>query len=33
MCQAMKDMRKEPLQEGIKEGAITTAKSMLADGM
>ncbi|MCI9427574.1 MAG: hypothetical protein HFI81_07435 [Eubacterium sp.] len=33
MCQAMEDMRKGSLQEGIKEGAITTAKRMLADGM
>ncbi len=33
MCRAMEDMRKESLQEGIKEGAINTAKRMLADGM
>ena len=26
-------MRKESLQEGIKEGAINTAKRMLADGI
>ena len=28
----MGDMRKESLQEGIKESAINTAKKMLADG-
>ncbi len=33
MCKVMEDMRKESLQEGIKEGAINTAKRMLADGM
>ena len=33
MCRAMEDMRKESLQEGIKEGAINTAKRMLADGI
>ncbi len=32
MCRIMEDMRKESLQEGIKEGAINTAKKMLADG-
>ncbi len=32
MCKAMEDMRKESLKEGIKEGAINTAKKMLADG-
>ncbi|KAI4450290.1 hypothetical protein C823_004823 [Eubacterium plexicaudatum ASF492] len=33
MCKVMEDMRKESLQEGIKEGAINTAKRMLADGI
>ena len=33
MCKVMEDMRKESLQEGVKEGAINTAKRMLADGM
>lgn len=33
MCKVMEDMRKESLQEGIKEGAINTAKRMLADEM
>ena len=33
MCKVMEDMRKESLQEGIKEGAINTAKRMLTDGM
>ncbi len=33
MCKVMEDMRKESLQEGVKEGAIHTAKRMLADGM
>ena len=33
MCKVMEDMRKESLKEGIKEGAINTAKRMLADGM
>ncbi len=33
ICKVMEDMRKESLQEGIKEGAINTAKRMLADGM
>ncbi|MCM1236220.1 MAG: nuclease, partial [Ruminococcus flavefaciens] len=28
----MEDMRQESLKEGIKEGAINTAKKMLADG-
>lgn len=32
MCKAMEDMRKESLKEGIKEGAISAAKKMLADG-
>lgn len=32
MCRIMEDMRKESLQEGIKEGAVNTAKKMLADG-
>lgn len=32
MCKAMEDMRKESIQEGIKEGAIHTAKRMLAAG-
>ncbi|EOS21593.1 hypothetical protein C806_04241 [Lachnospiraceae bacterium 3-1] len=33
MCKVMEDMRKESLQEGIKEGAINTAKRMLTDGI
>jgi len=33
MCKVMEDMRKESIQEGVKEGAINTAKRMLADGM
>ena len=33
MCRIMEDMRNESLKEGIKEGAINTAKRMLADGM
>ena len=33
MCKVMEDMRKESLQEGLKEGAINTAKRMLADGI
>ena len=33
MCQIMEDMRNESLKEGIKEGAINTAKRMLEDGM
>ncbi len=33
MCKIMEDMRNESLKEGIKEGAINTAKKMLADGM
>ncbi len=33
MCKVMEDMRKESLQEGVKEGAINTAKRMLADGI
>ena len=33
MCRIMEDMRKESLQEGVKEGAISTAKKMLADGL
>lgn len=33
MCKVMEDMRKESLQEGVKEGARNTAKRMLADGM
>ncbi len=33
MCQIMEDMRNESLKEGIKEGAINTAKKMLADEM
>ena len=32
MCRIMEDMRNESLKEGIKEGAISTAKKMLADG-
>ncbi len=32
MCKAMEDMRNEALEEGMKEGAISTAKRMLADG-
>ncbi|MCM1027948.1 MAG: PD-(D/E)XK nuclease family transposase [Roseburia sp.] len=32
MCKVMEDMRQESLKEGIKEGAINTAKKMLADG-
>ncbi|MCM1345039.1 MAG: hypothetical protein NC246_14545 [Muribaculaceae bacterium] len=32
MCKAMEDMRKESLKEGIKEGAINTARKMLSDG-
>ena len=32
MCKAMEDMRNESLKEGIKEGAINSAKKMLADG-
>ncbi len=33
MCKVMEDMRKESLKEGIKEGAINTAKRMLTDKM
>ena len=33
MCKVMEDMRKESLQEGVKEGAINTAKRMLTDGI
>lgn len=33
MCRLMEDMRNESLKEGIKEGAINTAKRMLSDGM
>ena len=33
ICKVMEDMRKESLQEGVKEGAINTARRMLADGM
>ena len=33
MCKVMEEMRKESLQEGIKEGAINTAKRMLTDGI
>ncbi len=33
MCKVMEDMRKESLQEGIKEGAINTAKRILTDGI
>lgn len=33
MCKVMEDMRKESLQEGVKEGAISTAIRMLSDGM
>ena len=33
MCKIMEDMRNESLKEGIKEGAINTAKKMLADGI
>ena len=33
MCKVMEDMRNESLKEGIKEGAINTAKRMLEDGM
>lgn len=32
MCRIMEEMRNESLKEGIKEGAISTAKKMLADG-
>ncbi len=32
MCKAMEDMRKESIQEGIKEGAVNTVKKMLAAG-
>lgn len=32
MCRIMEDMRNESLKEGIKKGAINTAKKMLADG-
>ena len=31
MCKVIEDMRKKSLKEGIKEGAINTAKRMLAD--
>lgn len=33
MCKAMEDMRNESLREGIREGAVNTAKKMLADGI
>lgn len=33
MCRLMEDMRNESLKEGIKEGAINTAKRMLSDEM
>ena len=33
MCKIMEDMRNESLKEGIKEGAISTAKRMIADGI
>lgn len=33
MCKIMEDMRNESLKEGIKEGAISTAKRMIADGV
>ncbi|MCM1122617.1 MAG: transposase [Eubacterium sp.] len=33
VCQAIQEMRKESLREGVKEGAINTARRMLADGM
>ena len=29
MCQIMEEMRNESLKEGVKEGAINTAKRML----
>ena len=32
MCRKMEDMRNEALKEGIKEGAINTAKKMLEAG-
>ena len=32
MCRIVEEMRNESLKEGIKEGAISTAKKMLADG-
>ena len=33
MCKVIEDMRKKSLKEGIKEGAINTAKRMLTDKM
>lgn len=33
MSRIMEDMRNESLKEGIKEGAVSTAKRMLADGL
>ena len=32
MCRILEDMRNESLKEGIKKGAVNTAKKMLADG-
>lgn len=32
MCRILEDMRNESLKEGIKVGAVYTAKKMLADG-
>ena len=32
MCKIMEDMRNESLKEGIKEGAISTAKRMITVG-
>lgn len=32
MCKIMEDMRNESLKEGIKEGAISTARRMIAAG-